>query len=86
MDTCKKHLPSELRLEASEVSLVTLSSLTEAGIRVRSSRAIEELLVAPEKRFFVTGEEVCKLNEVVAVLFLRLVEKRLTNDVLCLNL
>lgn len=74
-------LPSELRLEASETSFVhaTLSSLTLAlaGILEPSSARSAG---APANRFLAIGEWA------TVGLWRRIVEKRLTNDVLCLNL
>ena len=81
-----EHLPSELRFEASDTSLATLSSLRLPGMRLsrvpdsESSRVAgpcSEALVP--QRFLVNGEWVADLCR-------RMVEKRLTNEVLCLKL
>lgn len=68
----------------SETSLVTLSSLTLAGILVDGSSlwggfSVDEVYLLRE-----IGECICE--GVVVGLCLLLVENLLTNDVLCLNL
>lgn len=68
------------------MSLVTLSSLTLAGIRLEASSRWEVEFSAAEEAYLLrdTGECIC--DGVVVGLFRLLVENLLTNDVLCLNL
>ena len=96
----RTYIPTELRLEASDTSFATLSSLKLPGIRTSRAPERESSLVAAvcapaavaaavpsvdcaplvvPQRFLVSGE--C-----VADLWRRIVEKRLTKDVLCLKL
>ena len=80
------HLPSELRFEASDTSLATLSSLKLPGIRLSRVPDSEYSLVAGPCSEALVPQRFLVRGECVADLCLLMVEKRLTNEVLCLKL
>lgn len=84
-----RNSPSELRFDASEISFATLSSLKLPGIRLSRVPDSESSLVAvpcSEPPVPAVLHRLRASGEWVADLCRRMVEKRLTNEVLCLKL
>ena len=82
----RSHLPSELRFDASDTSLATLSSLKLPGMRLSRVPDSESSLTAGPCSEALVPHRFRATGECVADLWRRMVEKRLTKEVLCLNL